>query len=156
ALGSVRVRVRAVDPHGAASDPLEMEVIFTGPLSTIDLDGDGYPASLDCDDGDGAIHPGAVDDCHDLIDQDCSGSANTACDDDGDGYVAAASGGDDCDDADPAVHPGAFERCDGVDDDCEGHTDEGYALGGACVAGVGACARAGVWVCAAGGLGTVC
>lgn len=38
---------------------------------------------------------------------------------DGDGYVAAAAGGNDCDDANLGVHPGADDLyCEGVDNDC--------------------------------------
>ncbi len=42
------------------------------------------------------------------------------------GYVTTAG---DCNDGDPAVNPGATETCDGVDDDCDGSTDETGALG---------------------------
>ena len=40
---------------------------------------------------------------------------------DGDGYDVES----DCDDADPNVFPGAEEACDGLDNNCDGATDEG-------------------------------
>ena len=46
---------------------------------------------------------------------------------DGDGYTAigACTGSqDDCDDTDAAIHPGVEEVCDGVDNNCDGQTDE--------------------------------
>jgi hypothetical protein len=46
-------------------------------------------------------------------------------DSDGDGHTIAAG---DCDDADASVHPGASETCNGVDDDCDGTTDEASAV----------------------------
>lgn len=41
------------------------------------------------------------------------------------GYVANSS---DCNDADPDVNPDATEVCDGIDNDCDGETDEGEDL----------------------------
>ena len=41
------------------------------------------------------------------------------------GYVADSS---DCDDGESSVHPGADEYCNGLDDDCDGDTDEDDAL----------------------------
>ncbi len=42
-------------------------------------------------------------------------------DDDGDGHIDQACGGDDCNDGNAAVHPGAGEVCDGIsDNNCDG------------------------------------
>lgn len=39
-----------------------------------------------------------------------------------DGYVSDST---DCNDSDPSANPGLTEQCDGVDNDCDGETDEG-------------------------------
>ena len=116
-----------------------------------DLDADGYPAGLDCDDADAAVHPGADEVC-DGADNDCDGAVDAAdvdaidtvevwADGDGDGagagdaVVACAAGdgqvenGDDCDDGDATVGPDAPEACDGQDNDCDGGVDEDGAPG---------------------------
>ena len=89
---------------------------------TGDADGDGIsPVGGDCDDSNPGIHPGALDICDDLIDQNCNGS-DASCDDpDEDGYTTAAG---DCDNNDASVHPGAEEICDNKDNDCDGTIDE--------------------------------
>ena len=59
-------------------------------------------------------------------------------------YGYATQSGD-CNDSDSSVHPGAVEICDGIDNNCDGVTNEGYQLlGQAC--GEGKCSG-GVWVC---------
>jgi len=54
----------------------------------VDSDGDGVVASLDCNDADPAIHPGALELCN-TVDDDCDGTIdeNTATFDDGSGPV---------------------------------------------------------------------
>ncbi len=47
-------------------------------------------------------------------------------DHDRDGYLSYA----DCDDNNPAVYPGAPEKCDGLDNDCNGKTDDGIPCPG--------------------------
>ncbi|MFT4978235.1 MAG: hypothetical protein ACI8S6_004143, partial [Myxococcota bacterium] len=54
--------------------------------------------------------------------EDDSGSGPV--DADGDGFDV----GTDCDDDDSAINPDAAEACDGVDNNCDGDTDEGVTL----------------------------
>ncbi len=105
---------------------------------------EGYVAdATDCNDADGAVNPGATEVCNG-IDDNCDGNTDEGvqntyyADADGDtygdagsttiacstpeGYVSDAS---DCNDADAAVNPGATEVCNGIDDNCDGNTDEG-------------------------------
>jgi len=90
----------------------------TGPA--IDEDGDGFGPADDCDDSDPAVYPGAPEpDCTDPVDYNCDGSVGYA-DEDGDGAPAC----EDCDDADPLAAPGLDEVCDGIDNDCDGDTDQ--------------------------------
>jgi len=112
----------------------------------------GYAATdTDCDDGDGAINPGATEacdgvdnDCDGLVDDDDSGVSGTttwSIDYDSDGYGGSAYTLDrcsqpsgyvadqtDCDDGDAAINPAADELCNGVDDDCDGDIDEDSAV----------------------------
>ncbi|MCK6530045.1 FG-GAP-like repeat-containing protein [Myxococcota bacterium] len=103
---------------GVSGDAAGMHVRTGSP----DEDGDLYSAwSGDCDDVDGAVHPGATEDC-DGLDNDCDGAVDDAPDGDGDGYTPCDG---DCDDAEASVHPGAAESCNGLDDDCDGQADDG-------------------------------
>jgi hypothetical protein len=106
--------------------------------------------SSDCDDTDSTINPGAIEicddadnDCDTLIDDDDNSvDTNTGSmwytDYDSDGYgdpnasvesceppTNYTSDNTDCDDVRDYINPGAIEICDGVDNDCDGDTDEG-------------------------------
>jgi len=51
------------------------------PLSTDDLDGDGWsPAGGDCDDNELTVNPGVVETCEDRIDNNCDGLLDEGCD----------------------------------------------------------------------------
>ena len=100
-----------VDP--CLGDPLN--------LCATDADGDGFMATVDCDDGDSTIYPGAPEVTCDGIDQNCNGLADDDPDGDGDGVGVCT----DCNDADNTIYPGATEiTCDGIDQDCDGLADD--------------------------------
>jgi hypothetical protein len=109
---------------------------------------DGYVAldfASDCDDADGAVHPGADEACNGA-DDDCDGAVDEDdardaiawyLDSDGDGYGNPSAeqlscdpvsghvdNAGDCNDADADVRPGVDEVCNGADDDCDGERDE--------------------------------
>jgi hypothetical protein len=119
---------------------------FLAPLLFRDADGDGYgnPSqpfisgstvgyvnnSNDCDDTNAQINPTTswyLDADHDGY---ATGSPITACIRPTNRYLAseltAISG--DCNDANSAINPGATEVCDGVDNNCNSSTDEGFEL----------------------------
>ncbi|MGB0590834.1 MAG: putative metal-binding motif-containing protein [Myxococcota bacterium] len=144
-----------------------------------DDDGDGYcdqnmsveGAPAVCPNGDGDcnddlpdIHSGATEICDD-IDNNCDGTQDEGCNDDGDGYCdgtmitvglpgACAMGGGDCDDTRNDIYPSAPELCDdadnncvdGVDEACDGDGD-GWCDASAVVIGAPAVCSAGTGDC---------
>ncbi len=158
------------DCNGDADDADAGTDVSTKTTYYVDADSDGYGSSTipgsdycdqpsltsltsdDCEDGDGAINPGATEVCDGDVDNDCSGAADDAdtntteaskttwfTDGDGDGYGDENDAGtdlctqpsntstssDDCDDVDGAINPGATEVCDSdVDNDCNGSADD--------------------------------
>ncbi len=110
----------------------------------------GYvTTSGDCDDSDRAINPGASETVGDGVDYDCDGTEICYDDDDDDGYLDSSgdtrSSADsdcsdsyegtvsdpttDCNDSSASAYPGRTESCDGIDNDCDGSTDESGASG---------------------------
>jgi hypothetical protein len=101
--------------NAGRSGPFKLQVAFT---ASDDADGDRFPASVDCNDGEPAIHPGAVEIPNNAVDENCDGI--TAQDADGDNYLAPPAG-QDCNDGDQSIHPAATEVAgDGIDQDCDG------------------------------------
>jgi len=95
---------------------------------SLDADGDGYEASVDCNDHNPNINPGALELCYDSVDNDCNGledsnrdpALSEPCysgwiDGDNDGFDITF----DCNDNNASVNPGAVEICDDtIDNDC--------------------------------------
>ena len=105
--------------------------------------------------------------CGTELDEDCDGDADEGFDLDVPCTVGVGAcvrnGTTICADDDRAaicnVEPGApvDERCgNSIDDDCDGQIDEAFPVGDACMAGVGACARPGVFVCSPDGFDVIC
>ncbi|MBM4354584.1 MAG: hypothetical protein FJ109_12480 [Deltaproteobacteria bacterium] len=142
-------------PLVANPDQADADGDKTGDVCEVDKDGDGSPDSADCAPLDPAVHPGAVESCNG-VDDNCNGTVDEGApdldadglkncidpDDDGDGDPDDA----DCAPLNPAVHHAAVESCNGLDDDCDGQTDEGL---GSLSCGKGSCAHK-VQACLAG------
>lgn len=145
------------DCDGTVDDGLAFLTYYT------DSDGDGYgdasatgvsscsPISgsasnnTDCNDGNAAIRPGAIEGCNG-VDDDCDQATDEGlsfityyADADGDTYGNASitaitcngapsgyvSNNSDCNDISSTINPGVIETCNGIDDNCDGNTDEG-------------------------------
>jgi len=120
------------DGHGDQSQPAVLQCIGTPGWSDL---------ADDCDDRARTVFFGALELCN-RVDDNCDGHVDEGlrddhyADADGDGYGArllpdSCEGvdrlvrrGGDCNDNNAAVRPGVADPCDGVDQDCDGATDE--------------------------------
>lgn len=120
-------------------------LLLTAALAGVpDMDGDGHPEDVDCDDTEPAVHPGAWERPADGVDSDCDGIELCYADRDGDGFgdpnrlveastldcdssSDASSSPMDCEDR-PGIGLGSFpgndELCDGRDNDCDSLIDD--------------------------------
>lgn len=122
-------------------------------LSTEDNDGDGYsPADGDCNDEDETIHPTAIEEACDGVDQNCDGVDGLFISDeedrDGDGFTTLDG---DCNDDDPAVNPVVPEICDDLrDNNCDGQLDGDDAAcavkGCGCASALSPSSPAAIWL----------
>jgi hypothetical protein len=141
-------------------------------------------AGDDCNDNNFAVHPGAAETCNG-IDDDCDGvidnglvfhiyyrdadndtygnadNATVTCDGAPEGYVDNLTDDNttiafDCNDNNSEVNPGARDaNCNGIDDNCDNATDEGF-ISGPTSCGIGACASTGVTTCVVGKMQNSC
>ncbi|HKQ96367.1 MAG TPA: putative metal-binding motif-containing protein, partial [Candidatus Polarisedimenticolia bacterium] len=105
-----------------------------------DFDNDGYLASVDCNDQNPSIHPGAVEACNNL-DDDCDAQVDEALGSLTCGVGACQTSVTACINGTPQtctpLNP-TPETCNNVDDDCDGAIDDDL---GTIDCGVGACQR---------------
>jgi hypothetical protein len=98
----------------------DCESVEAGEAQVTDVDADGADRSVDCNDSNPAIKPGAGELADNGIDENCDGADLINPDRDGDASPRPV----DCDDGNPAISPRSFERPgNGVDEDCSGLAD---------------------------------
>jgi hypothetical protein len=108
-------------PGGGNGNVFVFDTVAPPPVS-LDADGDGSTACLDCDDTNPLVYPGNPEAC-DGFDNNCNGIVDDvpgAPDADSDGFNGCV----DCNDTLAIVHPGHPEVCDGFDNDCNGSVDD--------------------------------
>jgi hypothetical protein len=131
---SLFVQVPNQAPQTQNVTVLSKQVTDLGTINVCpDNDHDGYTAQYDCNDNNPLVHPGATELCNG-IDDNCNNTVDEGCavctDADSDGYKAQSGCNTavDCNDNNALVHPGTTELCNGIDDNCNGTTDEGFNL----------------------------
>ena len=103
---------------GAGSDQARIDFIdiIAECEAGVDGDGDGFSSSIDCNDANPRINPGARERFENGIDEDCDGRDNVDLDRDGDGFARPI----DCNDSKKRIRPNAREiRGNRVDENCD-------------------------------------
>jgi VCBS repeat-containing protein len=123
AVDSHEVSVTANDGKGGEVSTTFKLTVKAAPKSaaSTDLDADGFKASLDCNDKDPNVNPGAAEMCSNGVDDDCNPATPDIFDADSDGSNCNL----DCDDTNANSWPGNSEICgDGIDNDCDPSTPD--------------------------------
>ncbi|RJQ30408.1 hypothetical protein C4572_04230, partial [Candidatus Parcubacteria bacterium] len=108
------------------------------------------------------VNPGVPEICTNGVDDNCNGivdRGDVGCEcTDGDNDGVCADDPRECDDENPLRYDGALEICDGIDNDCNLATPDGYdeTGPGTTTCGIGACQRTGDLVCQNGVLTELC
>jgi|GEM_PF-1987089 len=143
ARSALRVHIlAALGVAGCSQVPTPGKPHLDGLYDAIDADGDGSTALFDCNDADASIHPDAEELCNE-VDDNCDGVIDEEVravyhrDADGDSFGSPTDtraacelppgyveNGDDCNDLAAEAHPDGIEVCDGLDNDCDGATDD--------------------------------
>ncbi len=100
-----------------SSYSIRVTTVDGGGNDEVDVDGDGFLACAECDDGDATVMPGGPELCNGLDDNCDNVVPANEFDGDGDGMTECAG---DCDDSDATSYAGAPELCDLVDNNCDG------------------------------------
>jgi hypothetical protein len=153
--------------HPGAADPCNgIDEACDGIGDEVDSDGDGVMVCAgDCDDTDGNIYPGMTEACNN-VDDNCDGATDEGCEcTTGESRPCGTDEGA-CEPGTQTCQAGAWgdclggvlprpEECNGMDDNCDGNTDEGCACAqgdsrycgsseGTCEPGTQTC-QAGAW-----------
>lgn len=145
---TITYTVSAQEGTAIAPATNSMDMMVTVLSTAVDLDGDNYDSTVDCDDNNPNVNPGATEicngkdeNCDGVIDEgfpadytyyvdndedgygDSNDSINTCQDSAPFGYVIE---GGDCNDDNDQIFPGAFDAYDGIDNNCDGEIDENY------------------------------
>ena len=117
--------VRPSDVPGRDVPTPDAPMLDVGPDAPDDIDPDLVPDVFDTPPSPDAEED-PIDDARPDAEPDPDVEPDIAplCDEDGDGYIAEACGGDDCDDGNTAVHPDRAEACNFHDDNCNGEVNE--------------------------------